>query len=70
MPNSFACWRGDKTQDFDFFFFQNERLQALLADNEKMNLADMELIPLPLEPQVKIKGIIPEKATLFKVNNV
>ncbi|NXD46303.1 PK3C3 kinase, partial [Copsychus sechellarum] len=44
----------------------NERLQALLADNEKMNLADMELIPLPLEPQVKIKGIIPEKATLFK----
>ncbi|KQK78758.1 phosphatidylinositol 3-kinase catalytic subunit type 3 isoform X5 [Amazona aestiva] len=45
---------------------KNERLQALLADNEKMNLADMELIPLPLEPQVKIKGIIPEKATLFK----
>ncbi|KAI1240254.1 hypothetical protein IHE44_0011713 [Lamprotornis superbus] len=46
---------------------KNERLQALLADNEKMNLADMELIPLPLEPQVKIKGIIPEKATLFKL---
>ncbi|KAM6301786.1 phosphatidylinositol 3-kinase catalytic subunit type 3 isoform 3-T4 [Podargus strigoides] len=45
---------------------KNERLQALLADNEKMNLADMELIPLPLEPQVKIKGIIPEKAALFK----
>uniref|UniRef100_A0A8V0Y6I3 Phosphatidylinositol 3-kinase catalytic subunit type 3 n=1 Tax=Gallus gallus TaxID=9031 RepID=A0A8V0Y6I3_CHICK len=45
---------------------KNERLQALLADNEKMNLAEMELIPLPLEPQVKIKGIIPEKATLFK----
>uniref|UniRef100_A0A8C6Z2X2 Phosphatidylinositol 3-kinase catalytic subunit type 3 n=1 Tax=Nothoprocta perdicaria TaxID=30464 RepID=A0A8C6Z2X2_NOTPE len=45
---------------------KNERLQALLADNEKMNLSDMELIPLPLEPQVKIKGIIPEKATLFK----
>jgi len=42
----------------------------LLADNEKMNLADMELIPLPLEPQVKIKGIIPEKATLFKVSEI
>ncbi|XP_068108187.1 phosphatidylinositol 3-kinase catalytic subunit type 3 isoform X3 [Hyperolius riggenbachi] len=46
---------------------KNERLQALLADNEKMNLSEMiEPIPLPLEPQVKIRGIIPEKATLFK----
>ncbi|XP_064421311.1 phosphatidylinositol 3-kinase catalytic subunit type 3 [Latimeria chalumnae] len=43
-----------------------ERLQGLLADNEKVNLSDMEPIPLPLEPQVKIRGIIPEKATLFK----
>ncbi|ETE58172.1 Phosphatidylinositol 3-kinase catalytic subunit type 3, partial [Ophiophagus hannah] len=31
-----------------------------------MNLSDIEPIPLPLEPQVKIRGIIPEKATLFK----
>ncbi|CAI5787882.1 phosphatidylinositol 3-kinase catalytic subunit type 3 isoform X1 [Podarcis muralis] len=45
---------------------KNERLQALLADNEKMTLSDFEPIPLPLEPQVKIRGIIPEKATLFK----
>lgn len=45
---------------------KNEKLQALLGDNEKMNLADMEPIPLPLEPQVKIKGIFPETATLFK----
>ncbi|XP_061469404.1 phosphatidylinositol 3-kinase catalytic subunit type 3 isoform X3 [Rhineura floridana] len=45
---------------------KNERLQALLADNEKMNLSDIEPIPLPLEPQVKIRGIIPERATLFK----
>ncbi|XP_072270084.1 phosphatidylinositol 3-kinase catalytic subunit type 3 [Pyxicephalus adspersus] len=45
---------------------KNERLQALLADNEKMNLSEIEPIPLPLEPQVKIRGIIPEKATLFK----
>uniref|UniRef100_A0A8V0YB66 Phosphatidylinositol 3-kinase catalytic subunit type 3 n=1 Tax=Gallus gallus TaxID=9031 RepID=A0A8V0YB66_CHICK len=51
---------------FSQALLKNERLQALLADNEKMNLAEMELIPLPLEPQVKIKGIIPEKATLFK----
>lgn len=33
-----------------------------------MNLSDVELIPLPLEPQVKIRGIIPETATLFKVS--
>lgn len=45
---------------------KNERLQALLGDNEKMNLSDVEPIPLPLEPQVKIRGIIPETATLFK----
>ncbi|XP_056379213.1 phosphatidylinositol 3-kinase catalytic subunit type 3 [Hyla sarda] len=45
---------------------KNERLQALLADNEKMNLSEIEPIPLPLEPQVKIRGIIPEKASLFK----
>ncbi|EGW01396.1 Phosphatidylinositol 3-kinase catalytic subunit type 3 [Cricetulus griseus] len=44
----------------------NERPQVLLGDNEKMNLSDVELIPLPLEPQVKIRGIIPETATLFK----
>lgn len=52
---------------FSVLFCQNERLQALLGDNEKMNLSDVELIPLPLEPQVKIRGIIPETATLFKV---
>ncbi|XP_042191478.1 phosphatidylinositol 3-kinase catalytic subunit type 3 isoform X3 [Callorhinchus milii] len=43
-----------------------ERLQTLLADNEKVNLSEIEPIPLPLEPPVKIRGIIPEKATLFK----
>ncbi|XP_043930366.1 phosphatidylinositol 3-kinase catalytic subunit type 3 [Protopterus annectens] len=43
-----------------------ERLQSLLADSEKGNLSDMEPIPLPLEPQFKIKGIFPEKANLFK----
>ncbi|KAL7979877.1 hypothetical protein Chor_008082 [Crotalus horridus] len=30
---------------------KNERLQTLLADNEKMNLSEIEPIPLPLEPQ-------------------
>ncbi|OCT98906.1 hypothetical protein XELAEV_18011138mg [Xenopus laevis] len=51
---------------FSQALLKNERLQALLGDNEKMNLSEFEPIPLPLEPQVKIRGIIPEKATLFK----
>lgn len=46
---------------------KTERLQTLLADNEKVNLSEIEPIPLPLEPQIRIKGIIPETATLFKV---
>lgn len=46
---------------------QTERLQALLADNDKVYLSDIEPIPLPLEPQIRIKGIVPETATLFKV---
>uniref|UniRef100_A0A8C0Y3E4 Phosphatidylinositol 3-kinase catalytic subunit type 3 n=1 Tax=Cyprinus carpio carpio TaxID=630221 RepID=A0A8C0Y3E4_CYPCA len=45
---------------------KTERLQSLLADNEKVNLSEIEPIPLPLEPQIRIKGIIPETATLFK----
>lgn len=48
---------------------QTERLQALLADNEKVNLSEFEPIPLPLEPQIRITGIIPETATLFKVKS-
>ncbi|MBN3324502.1 PK3C3 kinase, partial [Atractosteus spatula] len=45
---------------------KTERLQALLADNEKVNLSEIEPIPLPLEPGVRIRGIIPDTATLFK----
>lgn len=46
---------------------QTDRLQALLADNDKVYLSDIEPIPLPLEPQIRIRGIVPETATLFKV---
>uniref|UniRef100_A0A674B492 Phosphatidylinositol 3-kinase catalytic subunit type 3 n=1 Tax=Salmo trutta TaxID=8032 RepID=A0A674B492_SALTR len=46
--------------------FQTERLQALLADNEKVNLCEIDPIPLPLEPSVRIRGIVPDTATLFK----
>ncbi|KAK6179522.1 hypothetical protein SNE40_011856 [Patella caerulea] len=45
-----------------------ERLQALLQDVDvcKMNFADFDMLPLPLDPDVKVTGIIPESATLFK----
>lgn len=47
---------------------KTERLQALLSDQEinKINFESFEPLPLPLDPEVKIKGIVPEKATLFK----
>uniref|UniRef100_A0A673Z1T1 Phosphatidylinositol 3-kinase catalytic subunit type 3 n=1 Tax=Salmo trutta TaxID=8032 RepID=A0A673Z1T1_SALTR len=45
---------------------KTERLQALLADNEKVNLCEIDPIPLPLEPSVRISGIVPDTATLFK----
>ncbi|PNF20743.1 Phosphatidylinositol 3-kinase catalytic subunit type 3 [Cryptotermes secundus] len=47
---------------------KTERLQALLGDPEafKINFASFEPLPFPLDPEVHIKGIIPEKATLFK----
>lgn len=48
---------------------QTERLQALLADNEKVSLCEIDPIPLPLEPQVHIRGIVPDTATLFKVHH-
>lgn len=45
-----------------------DRLQALLGDPEafKFNFKSFDPLPLPLDPNVFIRGIIPEKATLFK----
>ncbi|XP_075218357.1 phosphatidylinositol 3-kinase 59F [Lycorma delicatula] len=45
-----------------------DRLQALLADTEtfKINFSNFDPLPFPLDPSVQIKGIIPEKAALFK----
>ncbi|KAF6199318.1 hypothetical protein GE061_007344 [Apolygus lucorum] len=47
---------------------KTEKLQALLADPEqfKINFSNFEPFPLPLEPSVMVKAILPEKATLFK----
>ncbi|EEZ98191.1 phosphatidylinositol 3-kinase catalytic subunit type 3 [Tribolium castaneum] len=45
-----------------------EKLQQLLADPTvfKFNFGNFEPIPFPLDPDVTIKGIIAEKASLFK----
>ncbi|KAF7997467.1 hypothetical protein HCN44_006038 [Aphidius gifuensis] len=46
-----------------------DRLKALLTDPDpsfKINFSNFEPIPFPLDPEISIKGIIPEKAILFK----
>ncbi|XP_054286750.1 phosphatidylinositol 3-kinase catalytic subunit type 3 [Macrosteles quadrilineatus] len=45
-----------------------EQLQMLLADSEafKINLADFDPMPFPLDPRVCIRGIVPNNAILFK----
>lgn len=48
---------------------KTDRLRLLLADPDpafKINFANFEPIPFPLDPEICIKGIIPEKASLFK----
>jgi len=61
------CWVTNWTSDL-----QIEKLQAILSDEEacKFNFASFEAIPLPLDPEVRIKGIIPESASLFKVSDI
>lgn len=47
---------------------KTEKLHLLLNDQEafKMNFLNFDPLPLPLDPEIKVKGIIPEKTTLFK----
>ncbi|XP_011311531.1 phosphatidylinositol 3-kinase catalytic subunit type 3 [Fopius arisanus] len=48
---------------------KTDRLKALLAEPDpasKFNFSNFEPIPFPLDPEISIKGIIPEKASLFK----
>jgi hypothetical protein len=51
------------------FLLQIERLQALLQDPEiyKINFFSFDELPLPLDPNIRVLGIYPERATLFKV---
>lgn len=45
-----------------------EKFQQLLGDSDtfRINFSNFEAIPLPLDPDVYIKGIIPMKVSLFK----
>lgn len=43
-----------------------DRLQTLLAESEKFKFTNFDPLPLPLHPEICVKGIIPDKATLFK----
>lgn len=45
-----------------------ELLQSLLKDQDafKFNFAHFDPLPLPLDPNVRIIGVVPEKAILFK----
>ncbi|XP_053595739.1 phosphatidylinositol 3-kinase catalytic subunit type 3 [Microplitis demolitor] len=48
---------------------KTDRLKALLSEqdqNFKINFSNFEPIPFPLDPEISIKGIIPDKASLFK----
>ena len=49
---------------------QIEKLQALLQDTEmlKTNFTNFVEMPLPLDPAVRVTGIIPQEATLFNVS--
>lgn len=45
-----------------------EKFQQLLAENDafRINFSNLDPIPLPLDPDVYIRGIIPAKVSLFK----
>lgn len=47
---------------------KTEKFQQLLTDHDafRINFANFEPIPFPLDPNVLIKGIIPDKVMLFK----
>jgi phosphatidylinositol 3-kinase len=47
---------------------KTEKFQQLLVDSDefKINFTNFEARPLPLDPEIFIRGIIPSKVTLFK----
>ncbi|KAK0088858.1 hypothetical protein PV325_010455 [Microctonus aethiopoides] len=62
LVKTVACESGNRKRKTD-------RLKALLAEPDpayKINFSNFEPIPFPLDPEISIKGIIPDKASLFK----
>lgn len=45
-----------------------EYLQTLLSEND--NFANLDALPLPLDPTIKVQSIVAEKASLFNSTNI
>lgn len=47
---------------------KTEKFQQLLSDTKefRVNFGGFETIPFPLDPEILIQGIVPQKVTLFK----
>lgn len=47
---------------------KTEKFQQLLGDSDmfRLNFASFNGIPFPLDPEVTIRGIVPQTVTLFK----
>ena len=47
---------------------KTDKFRQLLSDSDcfKINFSNFESRPFPLDPEIEIKGIIPDKVTLFK----
>ena len=59
LMKAVAREKGDRTE-------KTKKLQSLLSENEPYNFKSFDSLPLPLDPSVKITGVVPEKAMLFK----
>lgn len=58
--------RKKKTEKFQQLLMDADSSIRLIPDGNKMNFNNFEPRPLPLDPSVVIKGILPDKVTLFK----
>ena len=61
----------DAHSDEHFAGLQEEKLRRLLLAGDdspvKFNFLNFDPIPLPLDPEILIRRIIPEKVKIFKV---
>lgn len=73
IPFNYTCSLKKKTHAVPSFAIhdqQNERLQTLLHDTDIVTSSNVnfEPIPLPLDPTVMVKSIIPDKSSVFSVS--